>query len=134
MIWLLGAVPNPNICVLVQYGSILIAALTLVFAGAVKNIAHRMKSKAESTFESTFAPSDILPADGQQPYPKRAESDFRPSYDDRRDEFFGVPYSQRPMSSGRSNSPPSVFQVNFANTIYLLHTVLSNSALQRNEY
>lgn len=72
---------------------------------AVKNISERMRSRPEST----FAPSDILPTDGQQPYPKRPESDFRPSYDERREELFGVPSSGYPMSGERSASPPSVF-------------------------
>lgn len=72
---------------------------------AVKKITERMRSRPEST----FAPSDILPADGQQPYPKRPESDFRPSYDERRDELFGVPSDGIPMSGEHSAGPPSVF-------------------------
>lgn len=83
---------------------------------AVKNISQRMKSKPDRLDkperfekpESTFAPSDILPQDGQQPYPKRAESDLRPSYEDQRDVFFGSP-AEAPMSGRQSTDPPSVF-------------------------
>jgi hypothetical protein len=71
---------------------------------AVRNIAARMEDRPGST----FAPSDILPQDGHQPYPKRAESDLRTSYEDDRELFFGAPRGHS-MSDRRSVSPPSVF-------------------------
>ncbi|KAK5167981.1 uncharacterized protein LTR77_006548 [Saxophila tyrrhenica] len=70
---------------------------------AVRHISQRMRSKPEST----FAPSDILPEDGYTPYPKRPESDFRPSYEDNPEQIFGAP--AEPMSANGSVSPPSVF-------------------------
>lgn len=58
---------------------------------------------------STFSPSDILPRDGHQPYPKRPESDAEYEQDTDAQPVFGAP-ARGPMSGkGRSASPPSVF-------------------------
>jgi hypothetical protein len=67
-----------------------------------------------SQAESTFSPSDILPRDGHQPYPKRPPSDADYAHEEEEEEgqpVFGAP-SGAPVpgnGNGRSASPPSIF-------------------------
>ena len=57
---------------------------------------------------STFSPSDILPQDGHQPYPKRPPSDADEEQERDEQAVLGAS-STAPMSGNGSASPPSVF-------------------------
>ena len=60
---------------------------------------------------STFSPSDILPQDGYEPYPKRPQSDADHERAKQGEGQFGAPAGAPVSGNGndRSASPPSVF-------------------------
>lgn len=57
---------------------------------------------------STFSPSDILPQDGHQPYPKRPQDEMDEEQHKSEQPVFGAPNGAS-NSRGGSASPPSVF-------------------------
>lgn len=64
------------------------------------------------TPHESFSPDDILPEDGQYPYPKRPQSDLDPKtaqQDGGAELVFGAPPQASPATRDGSVSPPSVF-------------------------
>lgn len=66
-------------------------------------------SRKNSLPTSTFSPSDILPQDGHQPYPKRPASELDFEALEGEQPAFGAHEGGAPMSGNVSTTPPSVF-------------------------